>query len=429
MKHFAWLVMLAFETQILASCSSTSTITAAYGPSPVLSYASVSSSTNNYTHVRNNLVLRAGFDPQQSGVDWYEVTRAGFDYVDEQCDAYLGALYRLRRDRDTIKSQLVATGTATTSILGFVDAAPRAILITAAAFGLATQLSDNATNSLLFAMDPADVQSLVKSQTTAYRAGAAAQRVNYNTGNAAMEGVRGYLNLCLPISIEAQIKATLQGTLFVARTTNFGVPEVNRIQTAQVSVTGLTPSKPDIRKKSVPIPPGPKQDALSAGLTDTDLKTAASEMSVLQKKLCVAVDGKIGPPNSETRQALAIVQAVGSRPRTGYLDLQTKTDVTQLSDCNTALHKNVFEHVEFSKPGALAKVQNRLKAYITEHKDLAEEKEALSPVVALAESASFVGGDSLSESNRKVLAAIEEAKTHKPGSGVYSYAMARWLAD
>jgi len=226
---------------------------AAYGPSPVMNYESVKQSSYNYAKTRDAFVVRAGYSLGRSP-QWYEATRAGFDYVDEQCDAYLAALYRLRRDRDSTKSQIQSFGITTTAILGFTEALPKTILITAAAFGLAAQATDNASSALLFAMDPSDIQTLVKSPTDAYRAGADTQQMNYTTSNAAIEGIRGYLKLCLSVSIEAQVKAALQGTLHVSRTTTFGVPALNRVQTASPNAVGVALTSNDLLTQRVYVP-------------------------------------------------------------------------------------------------------------------------------------------------------------------------------
>ncbi|MEN3149100.1 hypothetical protein ABCW43_17520 [Neorhizobium sp. IRAMC:178] len=410
-------VFVLLPSLISGCVSSPETVTAAYGPSPILQYSEVRSSTYNYANVRNSLVQRAGYS-LTSAVDWYEVTRAGFDYVDEQCNAYLGALYRLRRDRDSTKAQLNAIGNSTTAILGFTEAAQKAILITAASFGLAAQLSDNASSSLLFAMDPSDVQMLVRNQADAYRAGAAAQRLNYDSSNAAMEGVRGYLNLCLPVSIEAQVKAALQGTLYVARTTGFGVPSLSRVQTASVNIATINPTTQEISRGRIYVPPPIPVDQRSPGLMTGDLYITRSEMKGLQSRLCVKDDGEIGGPLSVTREAIKSVQRFNLKPANGNLDAGTKQSIAEMQACDTSKHQNTYEHLALKDDLETATLKKALKGYV-EAKGVPLDT-ALKDNMAKPE---FLTGAILTADNRKVMLAIQKSKGGMIADGRYSPTM------
>lgn len=405
--------------------SSPQTFTAAYGPSPILYYSDVRTSTYNYANVRNSLVQRAGYALNSTQVDWYEVTRSGFDYVDEQCNAYLAALYRLRRDRDATKAQLNAIGNSTVSMLGFTDVAQKAILITAASFGLAAQLTDNASSSLLFAMDPSDVQTLVRNQAYAYRAGAAAQRLNYDSSNAAMEGVRGYLNLCLPVSIEAQVKAALQGTLFVAQTTGYGVPSLNRVQTASVNIATINPSRQEISRGKIYVPPPPPVDRRSPGLMTGDVFVTKSEMIDLQNRLCVKATGEIGGPLSHTREAIKSLQQYKIMPSIdGVLDAGTKQMISDEPKCEPSRHENIYEHLALKNDAETTALKARLKAYV-----VAKKVPLDATLSANMNKDEFLAGNVLNADNRKVMRAIQKFNGGMIVDGRYSAAMAQLVVD
>ncbi|THK33742.1 hypothetical protein EHS39_34295 [Ensifer sp. MPMI2T] len=194
----------------------------------------------------------------------------------------------------------------------------QAITITAAAFGLASQITENATASLLYATDPSDIQDLVRNQSQAYRMGVAAQRANYVSQNAAMDAVKGYLNLCLPVSIEAQVKAAVKNTAFIATPTSFGVPSLTQVSTGDgvVQASVAIPTQQALRNESI-TRPKPPEGNLAAGFLTGDLpKITRVELEEIQKRLCVRVDGDFGPDKSETREALREVQAKfgGQRP-------------------------------------------------------------------------------------------------------------------
>ena len=399
MKSVSCLGLIFALASVLSGCSVGHNVS---GLSPVLKYADVHASTSNYAMVRDAFIVRAGYAPD-GPVDWYEVTRAGFDYIDEQCSTYLSALYDARRARDATNRQLQSLDGATSAILGFANAGSQAILITAAAFGLATQSVDNASSALLFAMDPTDIQALLRSQSTAYRIGVSSQSASYRTSIAAMEAIRGYLNLCLPVSIEAQVRAALQGTQYVASPTNYGVPSLARIQTGSANVQAMVPSRQALAGSPVPVPATPAADALAKGLLPGDVAIAAAEMMALQKRLCVKADGNIGGPNSETRVAIQSVEFTLGRPQSGKLDEAAKTAITSMTDCETSIHRTAYEHIILATAGEGVAVKKEIKAHIDGSNIFSAD------IKALVAKPDFIQGDVLSADNRTAISAIQAA--------------------
>lgn len=397
-----------------------SSLRASAGPNPVLQSADVIPSTDNYIRVRDSIVRRAGYSATDLRVDWYEVTRAGFGYVDEQCSAYLSALFDLRRDRDLFRKQMSSITSAATPILEYSGVADKAIKLTAAALGLSSQLFDNANAALLFAMEPADVNSLVNNQMAAYRSGVANQRSNYKSSNAAMEAIRGYLNLCLPVTIEAQVKAAVQGVVFSPKATKTGTPDLVRVQTSSGSVTGLTPTREDLQSKPIGRPSISEQD-LSPGLVaDKDERVSLAQMKEIQARLCVAEDGKIGKTGSNTRNALRILQKEKTNtPEAdrGYLDISARIAINELKPCVSGDYKTAFENIVLNKTVDLIDVQTKLKKYVKDNSDFD------GGIVSIVDSPGFVGGDRLSQNNREVIKAIQTKANLSQKDGVYSEAV------
>lgn len=391
------------------------------GPPPVISASSAAASTRNYLAVRDVFIRRAGYGSSATVVDWYEVSLAGFSYVDEQCTAYLSALQDLRRSRDHIRNQIAAVGTTTGAILGVTGVTTQAIAITAAAFGLASQITENATASLLYAMDPSDIQDLVRNQSQAYRMGVAAQRANYVSQNAAMDAVRGYLNLCLPVSIEAQVKAAVKNTAYIATPTSFGVPSLTQVSTGDSAVQAsvIIPSQQALRDDPVQRPKQPEKSKLAAGLMAGDLPNITRiELEEIQKRLCVRVDGNFGPDKSETREALREVQAkFGGTAPTGRLDAATRARVHGLALCDAERHRNTFEHLYLTTEEQVNVVQTRLLAFAKSHQS------EMGDVGPLTADADFVGGDRLNSKNRAVIETIEVKILKGPGTGALTSAV------
>ncbi|MER8855629.1 hypothetical protein NKH94_29285 [Mesorhizobium australicum] len=376
-----------------------------------------SRSTTDYIQVRNTFIRRAGY-ATGSSVDWYEVTVAGFGYVDEQCSQYLGDLYQIRRGRDHIKNQLAAIASTSNAVLGLTGAGMVAISTTAAAFGLASQMTENASAALLYSMDPSDIDGLLRSQMQAYRNGVAAQRATYTSPNVAMEAVRGYLNLCLPVSIEAQIKAAIQNTVYVATPSNFGVPGLSRVQSGS-PVVGI-PSVQDLRenKKIVRVPP-PSPNSLALNIMVGDLAVTRDQAILMQKKLCVGADGDLGKTGSRTRMAIRVVQTEKlGRPPSSLLDEATWIAANGLPLCDPTIHLNTFEHIALPDATAVTKMQERLKAYIAgdSAKFSAADKD-------LVKKPDFVGGDRLTADNRMAIKAMQRLYTPADVSGEYTSAI------
>lgn len=397
---------------ILAACTS---YERAYGPDPVMRATHAAQSTTNYVEVRDTLIYRAGY-PEGSAVDWYEVAVAGFGYVDEQCSQYLADLYRIRRGRDHIKNQLAAVGTTTNTILGVTSAGKVAIAATAAAFGLASQMTENASAAFLYSMDPSDIDGLLRNQMHAYREGVAAKRATYTSSNIAMEAVRGYLNLCLPVSIEAQIKATVQSTVYVATPSNSGVPALSRVQNASPAV----PSVQDIRERPIFVPPKPDPIRQARGLTAGEFALTLEQAMLMQSKMCVPVDGDLGKAGSQTRVALGVVQLeILKQAPSGRIDEATWRAANTLPPCDSSIHLDAFEHIALRETAAVAVVQGRLRGYVSGHKaDFAAGD------LELVGKPDFVGGGLLTADNREAIKAIQRLKTPADVSGQYTLEIA-----
>ena len=82
--------------------------------------------------------------------DPYIITLAGFNFVDEQCDAYLHELFIIDQDRDKLKAGLNSAGLVTNAILAATPASKTSMAIVAQAFGLSSQFTDTVANSYLY---------------------------------------------------------------------------------------------------------------------------------------------------------------------------------------------------------------------------------------------------------------------------------------
>jgi hypothetical protein len=153
----------------------------------------------------SNLETAAG--PSCSGASWTAFTEAGMNDIDQRCDAYLAWLDAQRRDRTPVLSQIAAMGAATGGIMGVTGVGTHAIAIVAMAFGLAGTTYANWNSRLLLDVDHSTVQIVVYTRQQQYRKANAGVIVLDRA--AAIYLLRGYLRICMPITIETDINTTV----------------------------------------------------------------------------------------------------------------------------------------------------------------------------------------------------------------------------
>lgn len=147
--------------------------------------------------------------PGTPDVTWDQVIRAGMDYLDARCEAYLHALYRLDRDKKTAVAQTGLLGSATAGVQAAVGTAAKEVAIAAILFGLAGSTIDNLASNLLYELEPSSVRALVKAQQTHYRDNLG---TGYRDRPGAMAALRGYAVLCVPANIEAEVNLAVKRT-------------------------------------------------------------------------------------------------------------------------------------------------------------------------------------------------------------------------
>lgn len=153
----------------------------------------------------SNLETTAG--PSCSGASWTAFTEAGMNDVDQRCDAFLGWLDAQRRNRTPVLSQIATMGAATAGIMGVTGVGIHAIAIVATAFGLAGTSYANWNSRLLLDVDHSTVQTVVYTRQQQYRKANAGMIVPDRA--AAIYLLRGYLRICMPITIETDINTTV----------------------------------------------------------------------------------------------------------------------------------------------------------------------------------------------------------------------------
>lgn len=297
------------------------------GLGPKIEATDIERSTNNYLSVRNSLVRRAGLDG--TGVAggheyWYQVTLAGFHYVDEKCNAFIGGLFAAERVIRAGRNQINDIGSAVTAILSYTVAAREEIGIVASAFGLASKTIDNAEIVFLVELGPARVKSLVEKARKAYRGRVYINRTAVTAQSIAMDSVAGYLDICRVPTIAALIARAVDGAN-ATTDTNDGNPtnpslllvggaEATAADLRDVAGVGRfvpsTPTKPVVqqpaRSPQTPRIMGARRGTYEPNIT---LKTG----NQIQTALCVPETGNLN--DGITRVAIRLYEAGNNRIR------------------------------------------------------------------------------------------------------------------
>lgn len=220
MSAFIKKTFIMFFMFCASSCSTSDALTLKRGVGEKIDPGAVASFTNDQTAVFAQLKLLAGLqevadplDPQQL----QQVVTAGMYYTDSVCEQYLSSLWRADRVVGAATSEINLLGTATAGILGITSASAPAIAITAVAFGLTQDTVRNLGNTWLYSLEPSAVRTLVKNLQARYQQELSAQPAAYSDRAGAFRVLQGYLSLCLPAVIEAEVNnaastATIEGS-------------------------------------------------------------------------------------------------------------------------------------------------------------------------------------------------------------------------
>lgn len=224
--------------------------------------------------------------------DWYEVSLAGFNYVDDQCAVYFDSLFAFNRRASATKSALSAFGQTTSAILEITGAASTTMAIIAQAFGLASAMTDVVAGTFLYELPPANTKKFVEKVMTAYKKKASDERGTINSRSSAYSAVRGYLNLCLPVTIEGQLIEHISDAVAEAKDDGSGTNI--EVGTRSVRPSDLI-SSPDIVLPAIPTTPTGNGNTYERGISSEQWKT-------VQLAICAKPDGD---PGVATHAAMA----------------------------------------------------------------------------------------------------------------------------
>jgi hypothetical protein len=198
-----------FAPILLAGCSAAEHWEYRYGPDNTLPIDKINASVAHQLDLIDRFQTVSACEPLEHPQCGYQVTLAGFNFIDEQCDIYLHELFVIDKERDRLKAGLQAADKMSNAVLATVDVSKTTMAIVAQSFGLSTQLLDVATDSYLYKTNPGTILHIVAELQTAYRANTEKNKAFLISHPAVYAQIRGYLRLCLPPTIESKIENAL----------------------------------------------------------------------------------------------------------------------------------------------------------------------------------------------------------------------------
>ncbi|MCP4937130.1 MAG: hypothetical protein GY927_23715 [bacterium] len=325
------------------------------GLSPVLQSESVERGS-----MRKKKILLALREDAEFGlnreVNWYDVTVAGFNFVDDQCTSYFNQLYKLRRSTNAAKSGINAFDKTTNAILAATGNNVLTISIVAQAFGLASDLVDAYSDTFLYNLPPSETSRFVRELQRAYRNGIAAQQSVITSPAETYHQLQEYLNICLPQTIEARLieriattsaatVPTAAGSVDVVVGDQFGLEERTFIVESKHSKTLAQMQRitnPIRSAKKRVILENPSNTSVNT-IGDFEPRLSDPRIRAFQRALCVPVDGDMG---AVTRGAIVefFEGANIPRPQIAKNGLM-RSDIPRLNeaiamypDCSTNTH-------------------------------------------------------------------------------------------
>jgi hypothetical protein len=241
-----------------------------------------------------------------SSADWYEVSLAGFNYVDDQCAVYFDSLFAFNRQTSAIKSGLSAFNQTAAAIMQITGTAEVTMGVIAQAFGLAGSMTDVVAGTFLYELPPANTRRFVEKTMAAYKNAASQHRQTINSRASAYSTMRGYLNLCLPVTIEGQLIDRISDTK--AQSTVESTGTNIEIDVRSSASTGLLDNAGG-RLRPV------RDDVLSPdGAGWVEQHIGPSDWRKIQRAICAPEDGI---PGTATHAAIAEFFEGRGEPDTG----------------------------------------------------------------------------------------------------------------
>lgn len=336
---------------------------------------------------------------------WKTFVDMGLYDIDQRCDAFLDSLYYKDKSQDAVLAQISGTRSLASSVLNAAAASSVAIRIVAAAFDFSESSFRNVNTTLLQALDPTTVKSIVfKRQKDVKTEIYAASISNLPQ---ALHALRTYLRMCMPFTIEMEANAVLTTFQRTGETGNSLIGFTDKPQTAD-----SVPHKPSRSLGT---------DVNVVALFGAGSAYRPKDVETVQRKLCAEPTGKV---DEATKAAVSNFREYKKYNNAEWHVLtseETKAFLgNQMSSCNRSKYLKYFETVALSgyslnlfiqrfnliaegdqkisdedvvSSKIDSKFRQKIISFKNSHPNFAESSESLKPEVTHAFFQKLIGGE------------------------------------
>ena len=201
-----------------------------------------------------------------------EIFLLGAGYVDQKCDEYFVALFRYQEYMRTASADISLAGSTGAGLLSALSASAKAIQVMALGSTFAAGFTENSAAVLLSEVNVGDTRRLVTRAQRAFTDNL--DRRLIATPMLAVETLRRYARLCLPSSIETQVREAI-------RVANFS--DLGAEARQGVSAQAVEALRTSISKSLGVTPPLSDQKLAALYLYLLDYKDSSSSAAYKQK--------------------------------------------------------------------------------------------------------------------------------------------------
>ena len=283
---------------------------------------------------------------------WPLIVQAGMNDIDLRCDSYLSWLDQKKRENAAILSEIGAVRVAVDALTNPAVAtgiSPIALASVAAAFGLATSTLTN-VNSLLLQVDHTTVQSVVFVNRREFRE--QILKLSINNKPMVIHALRSYLEICMPMTISANINATV--TVFQQTS---GMMERQPLVSTSTIRGGMPFTPVSVTQQPARPPVVPPDPEVAQFFAEPNLSRTETDFTL--RGLCLDKNRATGLSRADLIEALiAIYEATVSpgSPPTNVISRNDRIAIDKQSNCNAA--RNYFEKFTFANTQSTAKTKN-----------------------------------------------------------------------
>jgi hypothetical protein len=199
---------------LLCGCTGLENWDKRYGPDPSLPSKAIVASVDHQQEIMKKLYELTDCSEGENTVECnYQVTVAGFNFIDEQCDAYLRELFILDKERDRAKVFLGSADKLTSAILASSPASKATMEIVAQAFGFGSNYLSVSTDSYLYKTKSGNILHVVSELQSAYRNQTFTNKILLVAEPDVYSHIRGYLKVCMPPTIESKIEEVVSASV------------------------------------------------------------------------------------------------------------------------------------------------------------------------------------------------------------------------